>query len=383
MDTSSYKSFLKKEYPSAYQFLKKQDRRILFFPESVPLSHKAYQEMKKLVKNLFQLKNKRTYQESIFKKNPAWVMKNNGQDSVLMAYDFHLDQGLPKLIEVNTNASAFLLVNSFYQFKNQAYKQSKEDLKKSFQAEWENFSKTKKAPQKTVLIDEEPLKQKMALEFFMYQDFFKSMNWPFEMCDSRDLKTDNQAYLYLPQREKQGEKIDFVYNRTTDFYFENHPFLAKAYKERTCVISPQPRDYFLLADKGRLCDWMTQGEPELMSIRKNLVRGGILDSKSEEEVWAKRKQYFFKAQRGYGGKMAYRGASLTRKKFCELSSIKSLWQEYIPPSRFKDSKGVEWKVDFRAYVYKDRIQQLAARCYQGQLTNFKQEGSGFARVVLY
>ena len=38
------------------------------------------------------------------------------------------------------------------------------------------------------------------------------------------------------------------------------------------------------------------------------------------------------------------------------------------------------KADFRCYVYAGRIQCVAARLYQGQTTNFRTPGGGFAPV---
>ena len=412
MDFYSYKSFLKKEYPSAYEFLGQHTWKPLFFSEFVPLSFEVYKQMEQVVKTLFQLKNRADYQKSLSMDIPDTALKQQKQDSVLMAYDFHIKEEEPKLIEVNTNASSFLLVNSLYQFKNLSYKKAQEDLKKSFQSEWEKFNKHKrdnkiregmeksgrearrgkesemdkknkksKAPQKTVLIDEDTLNQKMAIEFFMYKDFFQSMNWPFEICDSRSLKTDDEGYLYT----SGGDRVDFVYNRSTDFYFEDHPHLAKAYLKGTCAISPNPREYYLLSDKNRLCDLFYQKDRrlELNRIKNNIPFSEILNPENRNKAWASRKKYFFKIHRGYGGKLAYRGAGLTHKKFDELCNLKSLIQEFIPPSVIKDSKGTEWKTDFRAYVYENKIQQLTARCYQGQLTNFRQEGSGFACVNVY
>ena len=57
-------------------------------------------------------------------------------------------------------------------------------------------------------------------------------------------------------------------------------------------------------------------------------------------------------------------------------------QEIITPPTFKDSDGQEWKYDIRAYVYRDQVQQLSARVYQGQLTRFQTPLSGFASVVI-
>ncbi len=38
------------------------------------------------------------------------------------------------------------------------------------------------------------------------------------------------------------------------------------------------------------------------------------------------------------------------------------------------------KLDLRAYVYDGRVQLTAARLYQGQTTNFRTAGGGFAPV---
>jgi hypothetical protein len=39
------------------------------------------------------------------------------------------------------------------------------------------------------------------------------------------------------------------------------------------------------------------------------------------------------------------------------------------------------KVDVRNYVYAGAVQLIAARLYQGQTTNFRTEGGGFAPVL--
>lgn len=382
MDFSAYKNFLKKEYPSTSEILENNSLKIPLFSETVYLPSSAFQQMKKVIQLLFQLRSRSDYKKNLSIGTIETALKEQKQDSVLMAYDFHLQDEIPKLIEVNTNASSFLLANSFYQFKDLPYEQAKEDLKQSFQSEWEKFKgdKTNPKPQKVVLIDEEPLKQKMMIEFFMYKDFFQSMDWSFEIQDSQSLKIDDKGFLYTPK----GDKIDFIYNRSTDFYFKNHPHLAKAYLKGTCAISPNPREYYLLSDKNRLCEWSAQKNKwsELEQIKQNIPFSEVLSSSNKEETWNQRKKYFFKIAQGYSGKLAYRGAGLTHKKFNELYNLKSLVQEFIPPSSFKDNQGKEWKIDFRVYVYRDKIQQFVARCYQGQLTNFKQEGSGFATVKL-
>jgi hypothetical protein len=47
-----------------------------------------------------------------------------------------------------------------------------------------------------------------------------------------------------------------------------------------------------------------------------------------------------------------------------------------------DGQVQQMKGDLRAYVYQGRVQLLAARLYQGQTTNFRTPGGGFAPVFV-
>jgi hypothetical protein len=47
-----------------------------------------------------------------------------------------------------------------------------------------------------------------------------------------------------------------------------------------------------------------------------------------------------------------------------------------------DSAETDLKLDLRAYVYGGAIQLVAARLYQGQTTNFRTPGGGFAPVFV-
>jgi hypothetical protein len=56
-------------------------------------------------------------------------------------------------------------------------------------------------------------------------------------------------------------------------------------------------------------------------------------------------------------------------------------QEYAPPGErlLRDAHApVTLKVDLRNFVYAGRVQLIAARLYQGQTTNFRTPGGGFA-----
>jgi hypothetical protein len=103
-----------------------------------------------------------------------------------------------------------------------------------------------------------------------------------------------------------------------------------------------------------------------------------------DQWWAGRKQWFFKPLSGYGGKGAYRGDKLTKRVFEEIMRSDYVAQRLVVPGERKVCiEGVEpqlLKFDVRCYVYDGHIQLIAARLYQGQTTNFRTPGGGFALV---
>ena len=101
-------------------------------------------------------------------------------------------------------------------------------------------------------------------------------------------------------------------------------------------------------------------------------------------LWKTRRQLFFKPVSGYGSKAVYRGDKLTRRVFEQIIQGGYVAQSWVPPSeRFWPVDGViqQFKMDLRNYSYKGQVQLVAARLYQGQTTNFRTPGGGFAAVT--
>ena len=104
-----------------------------------------------------------------------------------------------------------------------------------------------------------------------------------------------------------------------------------------------------------------------------------------DAFWATRKQLFFKPAKGYGSKAAYRGDKLTKRVFNEILSDNYVAQTLVQPSQRRveiDHEFMEFKLDLRHYVYKAHTQLVSARLYQGQTTNFRTPGGGFAVVKI-
>ena len=104
-----------------------------------------------------------------------------------------------------------------------------------------------------------------------------------------------------------------------------------------------------------------------------------------DDLWARRRQLFFKPVAGFGAKAAYRGDKLTRRVWAEIVDGDFVAQALVAPGqRLIEIDGVQTdlKFDIRAYAYAGQVQLLAARMYAGQTTNFRTEGGGFAPVLV-
>lgn len=308
--------------------------------------------------------------------------------SVLMAYDFHTDEeGGCHLVEVNTNASGFMIASlmlvaheggELKDFPPLA------KLTKSFEHELALFGRPFKNGSRIAVCDDEIEQQKMRAEFLMYRDWFEKAGWNAEVREAKNIGTgESQA---LP---------DLVYNRSTDFYLEDetHAGLREAYQKRLSCLSPNPYEYWLLADKERLIQLGDENflkevgatAEESSAIRKVIIPTFDKSSfASLDEIWSDRKNLFFKPKRSHGGKSVYRGESVSRKVFERLMLEDILIQRFTPAQRVPtdDPRSVlsTWKFDLRFYVYEDEIHLCVARIYQGQVTNFASPMGGFTRV---
>ena len=101
-------------------------------------------------------------------------------------------------------------------------------------------------------------------------------------------------------------------------------------------------------------------------------------------------RFFFKPAAGFGSRASYRGDKLTKRVWHEITYGDNLQGQYVaqkivaPKERgiLVDGLEVSLKMDIRAHVYAGEIQLLAARLYQGQTTNFRTQGGGFAPVFI-
>jgi hypothetical protein len=360
------------------------------------------------------------YKEHVLAWAPGIARLERKARGVFLGYDFHLGDDGPKLIEINTNAGGALL-NTALAAAQQACCAEVEALIAGaedtpggcdgapaaapadacaaarpsaierqfldmFLEEW-HLARGNDPLRRIAIVDEEPEAQYLHPEFLLFRALFERAGIAAAITDPRALRWDG-ARLRL-----DGDVVDIVYNRLTDFALAeaSSTALRAAYEAGAAVVTPHPRAHALYADKRNLT---VLSDPERLrgfgvssstieTLERTVPRTRIVDAARADAFWSERKRLFFKPAFGYGARAAYRGDKLTRGAFQSLLERPYVAQDVVPPSvRTIEIDGalVPLKLDLRNYVYRGRVQLVAARLYQGQTTNFRTPGGGFAPV---
>jgi hypothetical protein len=257
-----------------------------------------------------------------------------------------------------------------------------------FQNEWQ-LCQPDRALKTVAIVDALPQQQYLYPEFLLFQSLFRRHGIQAVIADPAQLLwRDGQLWF-------EGEAIDLVYNRLTDFALTEpqHAHLRQAYLQDAVVLTPHPQAHALLADKRNLallCNAQTlqaMGVPEATQavLLAGIPHTEVVTPANAERFWVERKKFFFKPFAGYGGKAAYRGDKLTHRVWDEIKAGGYIAQAWVAPGERTISGGDSAQVlkfDVRNYVYDGRVQSLAARLYQGQTTNFRTPGGGFAPVYV-
>jgi hypothetical protein len=328
----------------------------------------------------------------------AIAERDFGPVGVFMGYDFHITEDGPKLIEVNTNAGGAFL-NAFLEraqlaccepvsaaLSEEGNAGFEQVVGSMFEHEWRR--QRGDAPLGAIaIVDDDPTAQYLHPEFVLAQRLFEAAGYRAVIVDASALKYSGGLLL-----DNEGREIDLVYNRLTDFAFaeEAHAALRQAYLDDAVVVTPNPHNHALYADKRNLISladaalltsWdlpadhvaALQGVPQCVAVT----------AANADALWAERKRYYFKPADGHGGKAVYRGEKLTRGVWEDILQRNYIAQAVaIPSERIIEVDGarVARKVDVRLYTYDGALILAAARLYQGQTTNFRTPGGGFAPV---
>ena len=309
---------------------------------------------------------------------------------VFLGYDFHLTEEGPKLIEINTNAGGGLINTYLLAAHGQADKAArvKDAFVDMFREEW-RLERGEAPLQRIAIVDENPDEQFLAPEFALFKELFEQHGIAAVIADPRDLVRAGDRLLC------GGEPVDLIYNRLTDFALDAtvNAGLRAAFEAGDVVLTPHPRAHALYADKRNLM--LLSDDAALTALGVDAATSAVLlagvpqtvavNPEKEAVFWAGRKRWFFKPPAGFGSRAAYRGDKLTKRVFEEILHGGYIAQEIAPPSEHVVMVGdseQRMKADIRCFVYDRRIQLVAARLYQGQTTNFRTPGGGFAPVFV-
>ncbi len=304
---------------------------------------------------------------------------------VFYGYDFHLNGEGAHLIEINTNAGGGFLNALLADSRLPGEAVSDADLERvfieMFQSEWQ-LQRGNAQLDCIAIVDQLPEEQYLYPEFLLAQASFERAGIGACIVEPSGLRVRDGAFYAGEQ------KIDMVYNRLTDFSLQQYPLLLHAWQEDRVVLTPDPAHYARYADKrnlARLTDVHELHElgvstADIATLQAGIPHTFVVRPELEERLWSERKGLFFKPCSGYGSRGAYRGDKLTRRVFGEILNSDYVAQQLAPPGERCVADGVSLKYDVRCYVYDGKIQLAAARLYQGQTTNFRTAGGGFAPV---
>ncbi|AFM11475.1 hypothetical protein [Turneriella parva] len=313
---------------------------------------------------------------------------------IFNSYDFHISDNGPQLIEINTNAAGALLglhaekemmqccegLPGYLSYPGFAFDSVKivDMFRREFALRFPG-----RPLGRVAIVDENPGEQFFYSEFVLVQQMLQSHGIDAVIVTPEALSIrENVAYANeIP--------LDFIYNRLTDFAFEqpSSATLKQIYEQGLATVSPNPAVHALYANKANLTLFWSDAatnmpQTDLATVRAHLPETVFVTAANADLLWSQKKEWFFKPLDGYGGKGVYRGDKLTTKVWQHIIAGNYIAQRYVAPRTRQVSGETSLKYDVRVYTYAGEILGLMARYYQGQTTNFRTEHGGLAGVLV-
>lgn len=359
----------------------------LFSAAEIAVSASDLQAMSDLISAVEVVAAMPAYQSRVLAWAPATARQAIAARSVFFGYDFHLSANGPQLIEINTNAGGSMVNTRLRRAHGDAEAVAIETaFVDMFRNEW-RLMRGDQPLRRIAIVDTAPATQYLAPEFELFRRLFVAHGIDTVVVDPSELSREGN------QLSHQGKVIDLVYNRLTDFSLNAtvHADLKAVFAADGVVVTPHPYAHALYADKRNLMllsdeSFLAEiGVPD--AVKATLIaaipRTVTVSASAGETFWRERKRWFFKPEAGYGSRATYRGDKLTKRVFEEILQGGYIAQEIVPPSEalvtVNDVAQI-MKVDIRAFAYQGVVQLFVARLYQGQTTNFRTPGGGFAPV---
>jgi hypothetical protein len=375
----------------------------VFSARPVFLAQGQIQRMQEVIKAVEYVVALPAWQERVLAGCPDVSQHAQGTSrGVFLGFDFHVRSHNLGLIEINTNAGGAMLNAALARAQRACCPemeklvpslasalQLEQAIVEMFRQEWA-LAGQQRPLSSIAVVDEAPENQYLYPEFVLFRRLFERHGITSVIVGPEQLALQDGRLWH-------GElAIDLVYNRLTDFLLAQpeHTVLRTALLDDAVVLTPSPRAHALYADKRNLT--ILTDDAELVAlgvpaeVRERLLDGiprtELVGTDNADRLWNERRRLFFKPAAGYGSKAAYRGDKLTKRVWGEILAGDYVAQSLVLPGERRVAPGDEaaaLKFDVRNYVYNRQVQWLAARLYQGQTTNFRTPGGGFAPVYGY
>lgn len=343
--------------------------------EEVTIKRDEFEKMLQFSRLMFRLKLNNHYVESLHSQLPDTANAMHAEASVLMGYDFHLSDEGPRLIEINNNAGGLYIGDNGWMKQPMIPELSaslRQRIAAMFPTSWQYLA----------IMDEDVSNQYMYPEMQAYADILRQDGRIVFLVSPEDIQQRDDG-LYV-----ENQRLDGIYNRHTDFYLETPEMkhIRDALMSGQVALNPHPRSYALLGDKSRMVDWWHKGlldsclsTADVAFVRSIVPEIHMLADCNHEQLWKERKKWVFKPAARHGGKGVVLGKAMSRKRFESLDSETTVVQRYVPPSQIEHDN-VSYKFDVRLYMHGENLIAIAGRLWRGQVTNFREDGSGWAAL---
>lgn len=363
------------------------------------VSHDQIEQMRAAISAIEHVAGLERFRRQVLQWVPDIAATSPGPQGVFFGYDFHLTKAGPRLIEVNTNAGGALLLLHVASAQKaccsevENFVTGRLDVAELEHAFVEMFRAELQAQrpehllQRVAIVDENPAEQYLSPEFILFREMFARHGIDAIIAGPDEFNLGNGSL------QAHGEVIDLIYNRLTDFYLQTDDCstLNEAYRSGAAAFTPSPRTHALYANKKILTILSDAASLRALGadaettqvLESSVPRTELVTRENADDLWARRRQLFFKPNWGHGSRGTYKGAKLTKKTWASILEADYIAQELVPPSErllIIDGNQQSMKLDVRCYVYDGEIQLLGARMYRGQTTNFRTDGGGLAAV---
>ncbi len=279
-----------------------------------------------------------TWQKAATRSAPQIAQSSRSEICFFTAWDFHIspEQGW-QLIECNDNGSGFLfaaVINHLYYELSDLAQVSAiepppvmdafgEQLAAMIEREAKDFFGAVPDGLFLILETTDMLRiGKFYQELILLRDLLRRRGWHSEIGSPDQLRWDGRVLLW------NGQRVDFIINRCTDFFWDGDEFsaLRAGYLNGRVYVAPNPFTYATRSDK-RLLEWLSSSSfdrelgilPEERAILSaHVPETFLLQDENLSELAAKKTEFFFKPTHGFASHGILTGSQVGTARLRQL-----------------------------------------------------------------